>query len=78
MQPLVAWFREAERAEWKSPADIKRQYATASFVGHDRVVFNVGGNKHRLVIAVRYELGIVFIRFVGTHAHYDRIDVRKV
>ncbi len=78
MQPLVAWFREAEVAEWRSPADIKRHYATASFVGDDRVVFNIGGNKYRLVVAVRYELGIVFIRFVGTHAQYDRIDARKV
>jgi mRNA interferase HigB len=78
MQPLLAWFREAERASWKSPADIKRQYASASFVGNDRVVFNIGGNKYRLVVAVRYDVAVVFIRFIGTHAQYDRIDVKEV
>lgn len=71
---LRAWFKEAEAATWETPADIKRRYASASFLPGDRVVFNIKGNQHRLVVAVRYDLSIVFIRFVGTHSEYDRID----
>lgn len=77
-QPLRAWFTEVKTASWKGPVDIKQRYSAASFVGADRVVFNIGGNEYRLVVAVRYNLGIVFIRFVGTHAAYRRIDVTKV
>jgi mRNA interferase HigB len=75
--PLRAWFKEAEKASWRSPAEIKASYGSASFVS-DRVVFNVGGNKYRLVVRVKYEAGIVFVRFVGTHVEYDAIDVAEV
>jgi mRNA interferase HigB len=71
---LRAWFKEAEAADWQTPVDVKRRYAAASFLPGDRVVFNAKGNQFRLVAAVRYDLKIVFIRFVGTHAEYDRID----
>jgi mRNA interferase HigB len=77
-QPLRAWFAEAAKAEWSSPADIKKQHRNASIVGNSRVVFNIGGNKYRLVVAIRYEARIAFIRFVGTHVAYDGIDVEKV
>ena len=77
-QPLRAWFAEASRATWRTPADIKAAYRTASFVGNDRVVFNVGGNKYRLVVAVKYSAQLVFIRFVGSHADYDEIDAGEV
>ncbi len=77
-QPLKAWIDEAEDADWKRPQDIKDHYRHASFVGHDRVVFNVAGNKYRLIVAVRYDKGIVYIRFLGTHAEYDKIDAREV
>ncbi|MBI2895420.1 MAG: type II toxin-antitoxin system HigB family toxin [Deltaproteobacteria bacterium] len=77
-QPLRAWFAEAKKARWKKPADIRVLHRTASFVGDDRVVFNVGGNKYRLVVAVSYRRGSVFVRFLGTHPEYDRIDVEKV
>jgi mRNA interferase HigB len=77
-QPLRAWFAEASKADWATPADIKKQYRNASIVGNSRVVFNIGGNKCRLVVAIKYEARVVFIRFVGTHAEYDRIDVEKV
>jgi mRNA interferase HigB len=77
-QPLRAWFREASRADWKSPAEIKDVYRSASIVGNDRVVFNIGGNKYRLVVRVNYAYGIVYIRFVGTHRQYDRIVVTEV
>jgi mRNA interferase HigB len=78
-QPLKAWFAEVEKASWASSADIRTRYATASFVGNDRVVFNVGGNKYRLICLVRYApICAVYVRFVGTHAEYDRIDAAKV
>lgn len=77
-QPLCAWFREACKADWKSPADIKAAYRSASLVGNDRVVFNIGGNKYRLVVRINYPYRVIYIRFVGTHRQYDRIDVRKV
>jgi mRNA interferase HigB len=77
-QPLRAWFAEARRAVWRTPADIKRAHRNASFVGNDRVVFNIGGNKYRLVVAVNCSAQLVFIRFVGTHAEYDDIDAEDV
>jgi mRNA interferase HigB len=77
-QPLRAWFAEARRATWRTPADIKAAYGNASFVGNDRVVLNIGGNKYRLVVALKYSAQIAFIRFVGTHAAYDEIDVEEV
>jgi mRNA interferase HigB len=77
-QPLRAWFREATRADWKSPAEIKDAYRSASIVGNDRVVFNIAGNKYRLVVRVNYAYGIVYIRFIGTHRQYNRIDVKEV
>lgn len=76
--PLKAWFAEAKNAVWKTPADIKARYRTASFVGDDRVVFNIGGNKHRLVVHVKYRSGIVLVKFVGSHAEYDAIDVTTI
>ena len=75
---LRAWFDEATRARWRSPQDIRARYAHASFVGADRVVFNIGGNKYRLIVAVRYRSGTVFVRFVGTHADYDQIDAGTI
>lgn len=77
-EPLLLWHREAAHANWASPADVKRQYRSASILKGGRVVFNVAGNKYRLVVAIRYDLQIVFIRFVGTHAEYDKIDVHEI
>jgi mRNA interferase HigB len=77
-QPLRAWFAEVKRAEWRTQADIRAAHRNASFVGSDRVVLNVGGNKYRLVVAVKYSAQLVFIRFVGTHADYDDIDAGEV
>jgi mRNA interferase HigB len=69
---------EARRANWKSPQDIKTAYRTASILRNNRVVFNIKGNTYRLVIAVKYEFQIVYIRFVGTHVAYDKIKAEKV
>ncbi len=77
-QPLRAWYKEVTAASWKSPADIKSQYRSASFLANNRVVFNVHGNKYRLVVAVKYEFGLCYIRFVGTHKQYDKIDVATI
>ena len=75
---LDAWFAEVKGARWKSSADVKRHYRHASIVGADRVVFNIKGNDYRLVVAVDYEKEIVWIKWIGTHADYDKIDVRTV
>ena len=77
-QPLKAWHDEARHANWKTPQDIKRHYASASCVGRNRVVFNIKGNDFRLVVAVRYTQGLMFVRFVGSHAEYDRIDATTI
>ncbi len=75
---LESWFHEAAKAEWKTPADVVREYANASIVGPDRVVFNIKGNSYRLVVAVNYAHRIVFIKWAGSHADYDKIDVKTV
>jgi mRNA interferase HigB len=73
-----AWFHDAKRARWRSMADVKRRYATASVITSDRVVFNIKGNSYRLVVAIDFEKGIVWIKWIGSHKAYDRIDVAKV
>lgn len=77
-QALLAWHGEAMKAAWMTPQDIKARYATASFVGNNRVVFNIKGNDYRLVVAIAYRVGVVYIKFVGTHGEYDKIDVNTV
>ena len=75
---LDAWFHEVQSANWKTPADVTRSYANASIVGDDRVVFNVKGNDYRLVARVRYQAGVLVVRFFGTNAEYDTIDAETV
>ncbi len=77
-QSLRAWYHDARKADWRSPAEVKRVYANASIVGENRVVFNIKGNKYRLVVAINYPYRTCYIRFVGSQAAYDRIDVAKV
>jgi mRNA interferase HigB len=77
-RPLRAWFREAKYADWKSPADIKRAYANASLLAGNRAVFNIAGNKYRLVVKVNYPYRVVYVRFVGAHGEYDRIDAETI
>ena len=76
--PLKAWFAEASRGTWQSMADIKRRYASASIVDNERVVFNLGGNKFRLVVKLWFPGRTVWIKFIGTHKSYDQIDVKKL
>ena len=75
---MKAWHDEVLKAQWKIPQDIKAHYASASFVGRNRVVFNIKGNQHRLIVAVAYQYGALYIKFVGTHAEYDRVDAAIV
>ena len=76
--PLKAWHAEARVVSWRRPADIKARYASASILRGNRVVFNIGGNKYRLIVEIHYASEIVFIRFVGTHQQYDAIDAEVV
>ena len=77
-QPIFAWFAEAERERWRGPDDIKVRFPSASFLAGNRVVFNIKGNKYRLVVAIKYEFFVVYVRFVGTHAEYDAIDASTI
>lgn len=77
-KPLQAWYADAKQAHWKNPNDIKKVYRNASVVANNRVVFNIKGHSYRLVAAINYDFGIVYIRFVGTHKEYDSIDVTTV
>lgn len=75
---LDAWFDEVSKAQWASSADVKRLYATASIVSAERIVFNIKGNDYRLVVSVDFEKTIVWIKWIGTHKAYDKIDVTEV
>ncbi len=75
---LDAWFDEVRKARWSNTSDVKRLYATASIVSAERIVFNIKGNDYRLIVAVDFERGIVWIKWIGTHKNYDQIDVTEV
>ncbi|MFV0480795.1 MAG: type II toxin-antitoxin system HigB family toxin [Campylobacteraceae bacterium] len=77
-EPLMAWHSEVLKINWQNPNDIKKQYRHASIVGNNRVVFNIHGNKYRLIVKINYPAKIVFIRFVGTHKEYDKIDATQI
>jgi len=76
--PLESWYEETLKANWSSPQDIKLHYQSASICGNNRVVFNIGGNKYRLVVEIQYQAKIVWVKFIGTHAQYDKINVEEV
>ena len=75
---LDSWFHEAEGADWRTPAEVKRQYASASILKHGRVVFDIGGTKYRLVVKINYDYRVVYVRFIGTHREYDKIDAETI
>lgn len=72
---LDAWYYEAKNALWENPADIKKKYRSASVLKKGRVVFNINGNKYRLLCFIKYEQKIVYIKFIGTHKEYDAISM---
>jgi len=76
--PVLAWYRHVLRADWASPTAIKADFGQASILKDGRVVFNVAGNKYRLVVWINYEHRVVYIRFIGTHAQYDQIDAQTI
>jgi len=76
--PLESWHEEVVKASWHSPQAIKDQYRNASICGNNRVVFNIAGNKYRLVVEMQYRSGIAWVKFIGTHRQYDQIDVEIV
>ena len=75
---LQAWHAEAKNAQWSAPADVKASYGTASILKDGRVVFNICGNKYRLVVWINYEFFTVYVRFVGTHKEYDDVDAQTI
>ena len=75
---LRAWYHDSKTAEWTSSNELKQQYKNASIVGEGRVVFNIKGNTYRLVVAIDYEFQVIFVRFIGTHNQYDKIDVKTI
>lgn len=77
-QPTLAWHRQALHANWSSPADVKQDFRNASILKDGRVVFNIAGNKYRLVVWINYAFRVVYIRFIGSHAQYDKIDVQTI
>lgn len=76
--PLKAWYAEVSRSTWRSPSDIKRVYPHASIIDAERVVFNIHGNDYRLVAKVWFAGQIVYVKFIGTHAEYDKIEVKEL
>ncbi len=77
-EPLLAWYREVKHADWDTPAILKEMYRNASIVGDNRVIFNIKGNDYRLMVKINYRYRVVYIRFAGTHAEYDAVDVEEV
>jgi mRNA interferase HigB len=77
-RPLTSWFRDVKEADWNGPDDVKRQFRNASIIAGNRVVFNIAGNKYRLVIKFNYPYKIGYIRFIGTHKQYDEIDAEYI
>jgi mRNA interferase HigB len=77
-QPLKSWYTLAQNADWDRPQAVKNQLASASVVGDNRVVFNVAGNKYRLIVKFNYPYRVGYVRFVGTHKQYDEIDAEAI
>ncbi len=75
---LTSWYDDAVHADWKSPVYIKRDYPSASIISNNRIVFNIKGNSYRLIVKINYGYGIVWIRFIGTHADYDKVNAENI
>lgn len=77
-EPILAWYRHALKADWEKPADVKADFGNASILRDGRVVFNIAGNKYRLIVWINYPYRIMYVRFIGTHAQYDAIDAQTI
>ena len=76
--PVLAWYRQVLEADWSKPSNVKKDFASASILRDGRVVFNIAGNKYRLVVWINYAYRVVYIRFIGTHKQYDKIDAQTI
>ncbi|MEO6833601.1 MAG: type II toxin-antitoxin system HigB family toxin [Chitinophagaceae bacterium] len=77
-QQLKSWFQETAKSNWKTPEDIKKEYLSASFLAENRVIFNIKGNHYRLIVRINYDYAMIWIRFVGTHAEYDKMSSKTI
>ena len=77
-QQLKAWFQEASKAEWINPNEIKAEYPSASIIGKERIVFNIKGNSYRLIVKINFDYQMIWIRFIGTHSEYDKINAKII
>jgi mRNA interferase HigB len=77
-EPMMAWFRQVRQADWSTPAEVKRDIRSASILRDGRVVFNIAGNKYRIVVWINYPYRVVYIRFIGNHRQYDAVDAQKI
>ena len=77
-EPVLAWYRQTLKADWSRPSEVKAEIGTASILKDGRVVFNIAGNKYRIVVWINYPYRVVYVRFVGTHARYDRINAQSI
>ena len=77
-RPTLAWYRDVVQANWATPSDVKAQFRSASILRDGRVVFNIGGNKYRIVVWVNYPYRVVYVRFIGTHVQYNAIDAQTI
>lgn len=77
-QQLKSWFQETSNAEWKTPNDVKKEYPNASILNNNRIVFNIKGNTYRLIVRINYSHQMIWIRFIGTHAEYDKINANEI
>ncbi|RFA24324.1 addiction module toxin RelE [Alkalilimnicola ehrlichii] len=77
-QPALAWYQHAKKADWASPADVKADFRNASILKDGRVVFNLAGNKYRLIVWINYPYRVAYVRFIGTHKQYDQIDAQTI
>ncbi len=76
--PTLAWYRHTLKAGWAAPAEVKQDFGNASILKDGRVVFNIAGNKYRLVVRINYDYTVVYVRFIGTHKQYDKIDAQTI
>ena len=77
-QQLKSWYQETSKAEWTNPNDIKLEYPRASIIGNDRIVFNIKGNTYRLIVKINFDYQIIWIRFIGTHTAYDKVNAKTI
>lgn len=77
-QQLISWYRETEKAKWKNHNELKKEYPSASILEKNRIVFNIKGNSYRLIVKINYQFQIIWIRFIGTHSEYDKIDATTI